>query len=153
MTQAHKRLAMAAFACAAALTASPAFAQGSNIGSTINGADTAWMIGATGLVLMMTIPGLALFYGGLVRRKNVLSVLAQCLGIAGLEFVQFRRVHARHVADCGRRIPTRQYATPPSCTRATTPIRCTWMTNSGCRRNRRMNSAASRLRTSSQTRQ
>src|ERR1051325_1037509 len=36
------------------------------------------------LVLFMTLPGLALFYGGLVRRKNVLSVLAQCLGIAGL---------------------------------------------------------------------
>ena len=35
------------------------------------------------LVLFMTLPGLALFYGGLVRRKNVLSVLAQCLGIAG----------------------------------------------------------------------
>ncbi len=38
----------------------------------------------TALVLFMTLPGLALFYGGLVRRKNVLSVLAQCLGIAGL---------------------------------------------------------------------
>jgi ammonia channel protein AmtB len=39
---------------------------------------------STALVLFMTLPGLALFYGGLVRRKNVLSVLAQCLGIAGL---------------------------------------------------------------------
>src|SRR5205823_7507418 len=38
----------------------------------------------TALVLFMTLPGLALFYGGLVRKKNVLSVLAQCLGIAGL---------------------------------------------------------------------
>src|SRR3954467_3904009 len=38
----------------------------------------------TALVLFMTLPGLALFYGGLVRRKNVLSVMAQCLGIAGL---------------------------------------------------------------------
>ncbi len=43
-----------------------------------------WMMTASGLVLFMTLPGLALFYGGLVRRKNVLSVLAQCLGIAGL---------------------------------------------------------------------
>src|SRR6266404_792507 len=44
----------------------------------------AWMMTAAALVLFMTLPGLALFYGGLVRRKNVLSVLAQCLGITGL---------------------------------------------------------------------
>jgi len=43
-----------------------------------------WMMTSSALVLFMTLPGLALFYGGLVRRKNVLSVLAQCLGIAGL---------------------------------------------------------------------
>jgi Amt family ammonium transporter len=43
-----------------------------------------WMMTCSALVLFMTLPGLALFYGGLVRRKNVLSVLAQCLGIAGL---------------------------------------------------------------------
>jgi len=42
----------------------------------------AWQMTSTALVLFMTLPGLALFYGGLVRRKNVLSVLAQCLGIA-----------------------------------------------------------------------
>ena len=44
----------------------------------------AWMMTSTALVLFMTLPGLALFYGGLVRRKNVLSVCAQCLGCAGL---------------------------------------------------------------------
>jgi ammonium transporter, Amt family len=44
----------------------------------------AWQMTCAGLVLFMTLPGLALFYGGLVRRKNVLSVLAQCFGIAGL---------------------------------------------------------------------
>lgn len=44
----------------------------------------AWQMVSTALVLFMTLPGLALFYGGLVRHKNVLSVLAQCLGIAGL---------------------------------------------------------------------
>lgn len=44
----------------------------------------AWMMTSAALVLFMTLPGLALFYGGLVRRKNVLSILAQCLGIAGL---------------------------------------------------------------------
>ena len=43
-----------------------------------------WMMTSSALVLFMTLPGLALFYGGLVRRKNVLSVLAQCLGITGL---------------------------------------------------------------------
>src|SRR5882762_2730621 len=44
----------------------------------------AWMMTSAALVLFMTLPGLALFYGGLVRTKNTLSVLAQCLGIAGL---------------------------------------------------------------------
>ena len=51
---------------------------------TLNSGDTAWMLTATALVLFMTIPGLALFYGGLVRAKNVLSVLMQCFAIAGL---------------------------------------------------------------------
>lgn len=49
---------------------------------TLNSGDTAWMLTATALVLFMTLPGLALFYGGLVRTKNVLSVLVQCLVIA-----------------------------------------------------------------------
>src|ERR1700751_3297602 len=44
----------------------------------------AWMMTSSALVLFMTLPGLALFYGGLVRKKNALSVLAQCLGITGL---------------------------------------------------------------------
>src|SRR2546423_8683859 len=44
----------------------------------------AWLMTSALLVLFMTLPGLALFYGGLVRQKNVLSILAQCLGIAGL---------------------------------------------------------------------
>ncbi len=52
--------------------------------STINAADTAWMIVATGLVLMMTIPGLALFYSGMVRKKNVLGTMAQSLAAVGL---------------------------------------------------------------------
>ena len=46
--------------------------------------DTAWILTSTALVLFMTIPGLALFYGGLVRTKNVLSVLMQCLALTGL---------------------------------------------------------------------
>ena len=50
----------------------------------MNGADTAWIIVATALVLFMTLPGLALFYGGLVRARNVLSVLMHCIAIACL---------------------------------------------------------------------
>lgn len=48
------------------------------------GADTAWILTSTALVLFMTLPGLALFYGGLVRARNVLSVLMQCIAIACL---------------------------------------------------------------------
>lgn len=50
----------------------------------MNGADTAWIIVATALVLLMTLPGLALFYGGLVRARNVLSVFMHCYAIACL---------------------------------------------------------------------
>jgi len=50
----------------------------------LNSGDTAWLITATALVLLMTLPGVALFYGGLVRTKNVLSVLMQCFVIACL---------------------------------------------------------------------
>ena len=46
--------------------------------------DTAWMLTATTLVVLMTIPGLALFYGGMVRSKNILSVMMQCFAITGL---------------------------------------------------------------------
>jgi len=48
----------------------------------MNGADTAWILTSTALVLFMTLPGLALFYGGLVRSNSVLSVLMQCFSIA-----------------------------------------------------------------------
>ncbi|MBW2726327.1 MAG: ammonium transporter, partial [Deltaproteobacteria bacterium] len=52
--------------------------------ATLSAGDTAWVMTSTALVLMMTLPGLALFYGGLVRSKNVLSILMQCLISAGL---------------------------------------------------------------------
>lgn len=52
--------------------------------ASLNSADTAWILTSTALVLFMTLPGLALFYGGLVRTKNVLSVLMQCFAIAGI---------------------------------------------------------------------
>jgi Amt family ammonium transporter len=50
----------------------------------INSGDTAWMLASTALVLMMTIPGLALFYGGMVRKKNVLATLMQSFAITCL---------------------------------------------------------------------
>jgi ammonium transporter, Amt family len=74
---------VAAFACATTLgtlTAVPAFAQAGKI----DGADTAWMMVATAIVLMMTIPGLALFYAGMVRKKNVLATMAQSLAATAL---------------------------------------------------------------------
>jgi len=49
----------------------------------LNSGNTAWILSATALVLFMTLPGLALFYGGLVRSKNVLSILMACFAIAG----------------------------------------------------------------------
>ncbi|MEK9629993.1 MAG: ammonium transporter [Nitrospinota bacterium] len=51
---------------------------------TLSSGDTAWMLTATALVLFMTIPGLSLFYGGMVRSKNILSVLMQCFAITSL---------------------------------------------------------------------
>lgn len=52
--------------------------------SNLNSGDTAWMLIATALVLFMSIPGLALFYGGMVRAKNILSVMMQCFAITGM---------------------------------------------------------------------
>ncbi len=80
MTTKLKKLGLAAVALlvltgnAAAQEEAPALSPG----------DTAWMITAAVLVLMMTLPGLALFYGGLVRAKNVLSILMQCFVIAAV---------------------------------------------------------------------
>src|SRR5438445_8127320 len=68
-------------ACGIAATLGLVFAAGPTLAqemtSKIDGGDTAWMIAATALVLMMTIPGLALFYCGMVRKKNVLATMAQ----------------------------------------------------------------------------
>lgn len=51
---------------------------------SLNGADTAWMMTSTALVLLMTLPGIALFYGGMVRRKNVLNTMASIVAVAAL---------------------------------------------------------------------
>jgi len=59
-------------------------AKGGALATTSGPGHNGWMMTSTALVLFMTLPGLALFYGGLVRRKNVLSVVAQCFGCAGL---------------------------------------------------------------------
>jgi Amt family ammonium transporter len=77
-------VATAAIAFSIAAAASPAFAQAAAQPAKIDGADTAWMIAATGLVLMMSIPGLALFYAGMVRKKNVLATMAQTLAAVAL---------------------------------------------------------------------
>ena len=65
-------------------TAAPEAAAAPAATPTLNSGDTAWMLTSTALVLFMTIPGLALFYGGMVRAKNVLSVLMQCFAITSL---------------------------------------------------------------------
>lgn len=66
-------------------SASFAFAQdAAEEAPALNSGDTAWIITATALVLFMTLPGLALFYGGLVRAKNILTVLVQCFALAGI---------------------------------------------------------------------
>ncbi len=81
---------MGALSCRAAKLAAPVLAVLSAVepafaaNSDISAADTAWMIVATALVLMMTIPGLALFYSGMVRKKNVLGTMAQSLAAVAL---------------------------------------------------------------------
>lgn len=67
----------------ALLVSLPSYAQE----ATLNSANTAWVLTSTALVLLMTLPGLALFYGGLVRRKNILSILMQCFAIAGVSSI------------------------------------------------------------------
>ncbi|MGE0651561.1 MAG: ammonium transporter [Alphaproteobacteria bacterium] len=74
-----KRFAPAGLAAALCLLAPEAYAQGA---AKLDPANTSWILTATALVLFMTLPGLALFYGGLVRATNVLSVLMHCFTIA-----------------------------------------------------------------------
>jgi Amt family ammonium transporter len=62
----------------------PLFSFAQDVPPAVDTGDTAWIISATALVLFMTLPGLALFYAGLVRSKNVLSILMQCFAITGV---------------------------------------------------------------------
>jgi Amt family ammonium transporter len=73
-----------ALVASATLLPGLAFAQTAAAPARLDSGDTAWMLTATMLVLLMTIPGLALFYGGMVRAKNLLSVLMQCFAITAL---------------------------------------------------------------------
>ena len=72
-----------ALACGLLALAAPAFAQAAPP-THLDSGDTAWMLVSSMLVLMMTIPGAALFYGGMVRAKNLLSVMMQCFAITAL---------------------------------------------------------------------
>ncbi|MGC9185973.1 MAG: ammonia channel protein, partial [Thiomonas sp.] len=86
----NKRLAFPAALAAMLLGMGSAWAQTApaaaapNPAAFINSGDNAWMLTSTALVLMMTIPGLALFYGGMVRKKNVLATLMQSFAITCL---------------------------------------------------------------------
>ena len=62
----------------------PALGYAQDAAPVLDSGDTAWMLTATVLVLFMTIPGLALFYAGMVRSKNVLSVMMQCFAVTAL---------------------------------------------------------------------
>ena len=73
--------------------ASPAQAAEAEPVSKVDSGDTAWILVSTALVLFMTIPALALFYGGLVRTKNVLSVLMHCFAMAALISVLLSLIH------------------------------------------------------------
>ena len=74
----------AALALPAMLAAGAAFAQDAAPEAKIDTGDTAWMLTSSAIVLMMTVPGLALFYAGMVRKKNVLATMMQSFAICGL---------------------------------------------------------------------
>src|SRR3546814_7748877 len=86
----YRNILASLFGAAAVLVASaaPALAQEA---PSIDSGDTAWMMTATALVLLMTIPGLALFYGGMVRKKNVLATIMQSFAITFLVSVLDRK--------------------------------------------------------------
>lgn len=80
----NHRFTRGIYACVSVLLPGLASAQ---VPVVIDSGDTAWLLSATALVLFMTLPGLALFYGGLVRSKNVLSIIIQCFAIAALSSI------------------------------------------------------------------
>ena len=84
MTKSARRAALAAAICSIVTLVAPGTGFAANEPTQISAADTAWIIVATAFVLMMTIPGLALFYAGMVRKKNVLATMAQSLAAVAL---------------------------------------------------------------------
>ena len=78
------------------------------VAAATDSGDTSWILTATALVLFMTMPGLALFYGGLVRSKNVLSVMAQCSGIAFMASISMGRLPLQPLLQGRRRRLDRQ---------------------------------------------
>ncbi len=76
--------ALRSFSVMAALALATTSAHAATAPSTLNSGDTAWLLVSTALVLFMMIPGLALFYAGLVRAKNVLSILMQCFALTAV---------------------------------------------------------------------
>src|SRR4051794_30368100 len=72
------------FAAPAMMLSLAGVAGAADAAPAIDTGDTAWVLASSSLVLMMTLPGLALFYGGLVRAKNILNVLMQCFISAGV---------------------------------------------------------------------
>ena len=86
-TQAATAVATAAADAAAAPVAAATEAAAAAAEITVDKGDTAWMMTATVLVMLMIVPGLALFYGGLVRAKNMLSVLTQIIAVASLAMI------------------------------------------------------------------
>jgi ammonium transporter, Amt family len=76
--------ALRSFSVTAALVFATTSAHAADGSTTINSGDTAWMLVSTALVLFMMIPGLALFYAGLVRAKNILSILMQCFALTAI---------------------------------------------------------------------
>ena len=78
-----RKLLCAGLAGIAAMSSQPLAAAAPAAANSDSG-DTAWILAASALVLLMTLPGLALFYGGLVRAKNTLSVLLQCGAVAAI---------------------------------------------------------------------
>ena len=121
--------AVAVAASLVALIAAPALAQAPTPPApTPNKGDTAWMMTASALVLLMTIPGLALFYGGLVRTKNMLSMLMQVFFIVCIVCILWVRLRLqpgllgrrRHSTPSSAASPRRSW---PASRRTPTPRR------------------------------
>ena len=87
-------------AAPAAAAVAPAAAEPAAPAPVPNKGDTAWLLTCTALVILMTVPALGLFYGGLVRKKNMLSVLMQCFVVFSLIMVLWAIVSIHGIPSC-----------------------------------------------------